>query len=156
MRCFTPLLSHKFFYHNYFLNIYYFILFNGWDWELLFSTLNLNHPMLLYQLQYLDLNPAIITLKIYIFSLITIEHLINFFFSSIIFVLIYFSIIFVFKKKKNVNFDRSTSWFNFKVKERRRNTKMRFLIPSIFVIDSICRTALFSFPCFYIRTSPPW
>ena len=100
MRCFTPLLSHKIFYHNYFLNIYYFILFNGWDWELLFSTLNLNQPMLLYQLQYLDLNPAIITLKIYIFSLITIEHLINFFFSSIIFVLIYFSIIFVFKKKK--------------------------------------------------------
>ena len=78
------------------------------------------------------------------------------FFSSIIFVLIYFSIIFVFKKKKNVNFDRNTSWFNFKVKERRRNTKMRFLIPSIFVIDYICRTALFSFPCFYIRTRPPW
>ena len=38
----TPLFSHKKFYHAHFLTIFYFILFNSWDWKLLFPILNLN------------------------------------------------------------------------------------------------------------------
>ena len=116
----------------YVIRIYLFLF-----WKLL-STLRNKHPKNIYFFfnNYRTLNKL-------------------FFFFNYICVDLFFYYICILKKK-NVNFDRNTSWFNFKVKERRRNTKMRFLIISIFVIDYICRTALFSFPCFYIRTRPPW
>ena len=44
---FLPFLFFNFNFLTFFNFLFLFFLFNGWDWKLLFSTFNLNHPLLL-------------------------------------------------------------------------------------------------------------
>ena len=64
---FYPSPLSQIFFHNYFLNIYYFILFNGWDWELLFSTLNLNHQCCYIRCNILISIRLLYVIRIYLF-----------------------------------------------------------------------------------------